>query len=212
MVEREAVSELVHGLLETKRGIRIAEERVKLASGRMSCVYFNIGDEVISYPKVRNVVIQALEKVYRSTGLWPRRWVGVPEGANCLAAILAEKTVIGQLRVHETQTDHGDQRSIEGYFEPNTTVGIVEDVISTGLSTITRSIEPVRAVGLRPNLVIALIDRQYGGVPKLRDMGITTKAFTTTTEIAQCLVDESLVNDTQIRLLREELEELKTVQ
>lgn len=211
MSESFTVSHLTHALLETKRGLYIAPERKTLASGRISCLYFNIGDEVISYPRIRNNVIEALELVYRSSGLWPGRWVGVPEGANCLAAILAEKTGIGQLRVRETQTDHGDQRSIEGYFEPNMTVGVIEDVISTGGSTITRAIEPVKAVGLKPYLVIALIDRQYGGVPKLKDFGLTVKAFTTTTEIAKCLINESLVNDQQIRLLKEELEELKNI-
>ena len=123
---------------------------------------------------------------------------------------MADKTWLGQLRVRETQSDHGEERSIEGYFEPDMTVGIIEDVISTGGSTINRAIEPVKAAGLQPKLVIALIDRQYGGVPKLEELGYMVKTYTTTTEIAEVLINENLVSAQQIRLLQEELEELKT--
>lgn len=45
----------------------------------------------------------------------------------------------------------------------------------------------------------------------MQELRLTVSAFTTTTEIVECLINEALVNDQQIRLLQEELEELKAV-
>jgi orotate phosphoribosyltransferase len=220
------VSKLTHALLETKRGLYIAPERRRLASGLESCVYFNVGDEVISYPTVKPLVVAALADTYkyavieaRKAGLidWnyeTDRLIGVPEGANMLTSSLGDNLRIGQNRVRENLGNHGDQRAIEGSFEPGMTVAFVEDVMSTGSSTIDRAIKPAEAAGLQPRFVIALIDRQYGGIPKMNSVGLVARAFMTTTDIAECLIKESLesdqplITDQQIKLLQEELEEL----
>ena len=89
-------------------------------------------------------------------------------------------------------------------------VAIIEDVIGTGGSTNTRANLPLLMAKLIPTAVIALIDRQYGGVQKFRNLGYAVQAFATTTEIAEVLINENLVSDQQIRLLQEELGELKT--
>jgi len=214
MVERVNVSKLVHGLLETKRGLYIAPERKTLASGKTSYVYFNIGDEVISHPYLKDMVVNALVQTYRQVPIQIRanvdRLVGVPEGANMLASSFGDRVRIGQLRIRETKTEHGDQCSIEGSFDPNMKVAIIEDVIGTGGSTNTRANLPLLMAKLIPTAVIALIDRQYGGVQKFRNLGYAVQAFATTTEIAEVLINENLVSDQQIRLLQEELGELKT--
>lgn len=207
--ERLTVRDLVPALIRTN-AITLAEERKVLASGRKSFLYFNIGDLVISYPDEKKLVVAAMAQTYRDSGITSDRLIGVPEGANCLASSLTDTLGIGQLRVRETKAEHGDQRSIEGFYLPGYTVGVKEDVMSTGGSTIQRAIEPVRDAGLEPNVVTALIDREYGGIQKLRGMGIPAFAFTTTTEIAEELKRIDALNKRQLILLEEELEELKS--
>lgn len=209
MAEIDRVDQLTQELSKTKKGIYIAQERRKLASGRMSCFYLNIGDVVISYPHLNNLVAQALVETYLDSGIPSDRIIGVPEGMNCLTATVKDYIRTGQLRVRETKTDHGDQATIEGEYEPGMTVAIFEDVMSTGGSTITRAIEPVQAAGLIPNVVVALVDRQYGGIPKIRgELNIPTFAFTNTREVVESLIKQSIPNDAQIRLLEQELAEL----
>src|SRR5687767_6292076 len=133
MAERVTVTvdELTLALANTPSCIRIAQERTILASDRMSCFYLNIGDLVPSSPEVNNLVAKALAQTYEDTGLDTDRVIGVPEGMNLLTATVKDMFGIGQLRVREVQTGHGDQRSIEGYFEPGMRVAIFEDVMST---------------------------------------------------------------------------------
>lgn len=209
MPERLTVQDLVPAL-ERTGSIYLAPERKRLASGRLSCLYFNVGDLVVSFPDEKDLVIRALVQTYRDSGIVSDRAIGVPEGMNLLASSVGDTLRLGQLRVRESMTGHGDQRTIEGDYRTGQTIATFEDVMSTGGSTEKRAIEPIKAVGLEPNVVIALIDREYGGIQKIRRLGIPTFAFTTTTEIAEELVRVSALNDRQLRLLQEELEELKS--
>ena len=212
MLERITVDELTFALANTKSGIYIAPERKKLASGRMSCFYLNIGDLVPSYPEINDIAALALVQTYETANETSNRVIGVPEGMNCLTATVKDMLWIGQLRVRELQTGHGDQRSIEGYFEPGMKVAVFEDVMSTGGSTISRAIVPVKAAGLNPNVVIALVDRQYGGISKIRnEFSIPTFAFTNTTAIVESLIRQNIPNDSEIRLLQQELTELTSI-
>lgn len=201
--------EFTLALAETNGGIRLADERKKLASGRLSLFYINLGDLVVSYPHVKNLATRAAVQTYLETGVNVDRVIGVPEGMNMLASSIGDLMGVGQLRVREQMSDHGDQRSIEGNFEEGMRVGVFEDVMSTGGSTEKRSINPLRAVGLKPEVVIALVDREYGGIPAMRRLGLTVAAFTNTTQMAEILIAEGGLPDNKIRLLQEELAELK---
>ncbi len=215
MPEIVTVRDVTLALAETNRGIYLAPERRKLASGRMSCFYLNVGDEVISYPSVKDTIVKALAQTFHEAtqehGFQPDKIVGVPEGGNMLTSSLGDTLSIGQLRIREIHSDHGDQRSIEGDYFIREYVGVIEDVMSTGGSTLTRAVEPLRGAELNPIIAVSLVDRQYGGITNLRAAGLTTKAFTTTTEIAEVLIAENMLSDAQIRLLQEELEELKAL-
>jgi orotate phosphoribosyltransferase len=64
--------------------------------------------------------------------------------------------------VRKEAKKHGTQRWIEGNLEPGSRVVIVDDVVTTGASTI-KAIERAREAGFEVLKVIVLIDRQEGG-------------------------------------------------
>ncbi|MCK4846925.1 MAG: orotate phosphoribosyltransferase, partial [Deltaproteobacteria bacterium] len=57
---------------------------------------------------------------------------------------------------------HGTQRKIEMPFEAGTSVVVIDDVVTTGGSTI-KAIEGARDAGLIVKKVVALVDREEGG-------------------------------------------------
>jgi len=67
---------------------------------------------------------------------------------------------------------HGLQRLIEGNFASGQTVVVVDDVITTGGSTI-KAIEAVEAEGGRVAFVVVLVDRQEGGRENIENRGHT---------------------------------------
>jgi orotate phosphoribosyltransferase len=64
--------------------------------------------------------------------------------------------------VRKEAKGHGTERSIEGPVRPGDDVVIVEDVVTTGGSSL-EAIERVEAFGLKVKGVIAIIDRLEGG-------------------------------------------------
>jgi len=69
--------------------------------------------------------------------------------------------------VREQAKDHGIGRKIEGTIKKGERAVVVDDVITTGASTI-RAIESARSEGLVVVKVITLVDREEGGREEIR--------------------------------------------
>jgi orotate phosphoribosyltransferase len=72
--------------------------------------------------------------------------------------------------VRKSQKAHGRQKLIEGNFSADDSVVIVEDVITTGGSTL-QAVEAVEAAGGRVAFVLALVDRREGGRENIEKHG-----------------------------------------
>lgn len=74
----------------------------------------------------------------------------------------AAPALIHGFLVRKTEKTHGTGRRVEGYLEPGAPVVIVDDVCTTGGSTIT-AIEATRDAGMTVVGVLCLVDREQGG-------------------------------------------------
>jgi len=75
--------------------------------------------------------------------------------------------------VRKQAKEHGSQRQLEGDvgLQPNDPVVVVEDVVTTGGSTL-RAIERLRERGLTVAGVVAIVDRLEGGAENVRAAGV----------------------------------------
>ena len=71
-------------------------------------------------------------------------------------------TLIHGFLVRKAEKTHGTGRRIEGFLQPGAPVVIVDDVCTTGGSTIT-AIEATRQAGMTVIGVLCLVDREQGG-------------------------------------------------
>ena len=71
-------------------------------------------------------------------------------------------TLIHGFLVRKSEKTHGTGRRVEGFLQPGTQVVIVDDVCTTGGSTIT-AIEATRDAGMIVAGVLCLVDREQGG-------------------------------------------------
>jgi orotate phosphoribosyltransferase len=71
-------------------------------------------------------------------------------------------TLLHGFLVRKAEKTHGTGRRIEGFLKPGADVVIVDDVCTTGGSTIT-AIEATREAGMNVIGVLALVDREQGG-------------------------------------------------
>jgi orotate phosphoribosyltransferase len=95
---------------------------------------------------------------------------GMTMGADPIAcAALAGGAAVDAFFVRKERKEHGLSRWVEGPpLEPGTRCLIVEDVVTTGGSTI-RAIERVREEGLEICGVVVILDRLAGGDEAIRE-------------------------------------------
>lgn len=105
----------------------------------------------------------------------PKAVGGMAIGADPItAAVITIAGVRGQsikgILVRKESKKHGTQQFIEGPVSPGDEVVIVEDVVTTGGSSL-EAIEKCEAFGLKVKRVIAIIDRLEGGANAFTSRG-----------------------------------------
>ena len=111
------------------------------ASGWKSPIYCD-NRIVLSYPAVRNYVREQIANHIVNQYGNPDVIAGVATGAIGISALVAEQLNLPFIYVRPEPKKHGRQNQIEGYIEKGQNVVVVEDLISTGKS----SLNAVRAL------------------------------------------------------------------
>ena len=86
-------------------------------------------------------------------------------------AALRNGEILHPLIVRKEPKKHGMQKWIEGNIEKVKRVIVVDDVITTGGSTI-QAIEKMREAGLEIVKAVVIIDREEGGRENIERMGV----------------------------------------
>ncbi len=84
--------------------------------------------------------------------------------------------------VRKAAKEHGRQKRIEGNFSPGNSVVVVDDVITTGGSTL-QAIDAIEEAGGRVAFVIVLVDREEGGRANIQRRGHTVIPIFTRREL-----------------------------
>lgn len=136
MKTKTEISKETASLLLEINAIKLQPEQYfTWASGWFSPIYCD-NRIMLSYPKVRNYVkVQMAEKILSLYGK-PDVIAGVATGAIGIGMLVADVLDVPFVYVRPEPKKHGRQNQIEGYIEPNQKVVIVEDLISTGKSSL----------------------------------------------------------------------------
>ena len=105
------------------------------ASGWKSPIYCD-NRIMLSYPAVRNFVREEIAKQVENLYGRPDVIAGVATGAIGIGILVAEALGLPFVYVRPKPKEHGRQNQIEGYFEPGQSVVVIEDLISTGNSSL----------------------------------------------------------------------------
>ena len=105
------------------------------ASGWKSPIYCD-NRVVLSFPLIRNYIRETMAKHIEAHYGKPDVIAGVATGAIGIGALVAEYLNLPFVYVRPEAKKHGRQNQIEGYIEKGQTVVVVEDLISTGKSSL----------------------------------------------------------------------------
>jgi orotate phosphoribosyltransferase len=152
-------------LLATK-SFRLGE--FKLASGRTSDYYIDCRTTTLDAVGARLTGEVFLHEI-RQHGWHPQAIGGLTMGADPIAVSVAIASAGGvhAFLVRKAEKQHGTAQRIEGFRESGARVVIVDDVCTTGASTI-QAIEAARQAGFEIAGVMCLVERtEAGGRPNV---------------------------------------------
>lgn len=156
--------------------------RFQLASGREASFYID-AKQVVLDAHGAMLVGRAILTRLRETGPLPHAVGGMSIGADPITAAVVTMAGVEGLplkgfMVRKEPKGHGLQRFIEGPVEPGQRVVIVEDVVTTGGSSLL-AIDRALEFGLVVERLVTVIDRLAGGGEALAARGIPLDALVT---------------------------------
>jgi len=155
-----------------------------LASSIQSPFYIDLR-LLVSRPALLAQAAEAYAAILRTLDY--DRIAGVPYAALPIGTAVALASGAPLIYPRKEVKRHGTGKGIEGQWQPGDRVVIIEDLITSGGSTI-RSATRLRAAGLVVEDAIVLIDRQQGGVKNLAAAGIRAHAVYRLAEVLSELV------------------------
>ncbi|GAB6011106.1 orotate phosphoribosyltransferase [Viscerimonas tarda] len=115
------------------------------ASGWKSPIYCD-NRKLLSYPTIRNFVKIELSRLILEHFGEADAVAGVATGAIAPGAIVADALGLPFVYIRSTPKDHGLENLIEGDLKPKSKVVVIEDLVSTGSSSL-KAVEAIRNDG-----------------------------------------------------------------
>ncbi len=124
------------------------------ASGWKSPIYCD-NRKTLSYPKIRTYIRQQFASLIQEEFGVPDVIAGVATGAIAQGALVAQELGLPFVYVRSAPKDHGLANLIEGVVEKGQSVVVVEDLISTGSSSL-KAVEALRDAGCDVKGMVAI--------------------------------------------------------
>ena len=166
--------------LLTERSFK--KQKVVLSSGKESDFYIDCKKTILT-AQGHLLVGRSLLELITTTHPEVRGVGGLTMGADPIASAVSLVSALSgrpldAFYVRKEPKGHGTGQWIEGLtaFAPGALVAIVEDVVTTGASTL-KAIERARLEGLAPVAAFALVDRDEGGREAIEKSGLKVHAL-----------------------------------
>lgn len=172
------------------------------ASGWKSPIYCD-NRILLSYPVIRNYIKDEMAKQVASLYGKPDVIAGVATGAIGIGALVADIMGLPFIYVRPEPKSHGRKNQIEGKLDKNQTVVVIEDLISTGNSSL-NAVDALREEGAKIKGMLAIFTYGFETAVnnfKAKDVELhTLSSYEYLTEQAS---DTGYIKEEQLRTLME---------
>ncbi len=172
------------------------------ASGWLSPFYCD-NRKTLAYPDVRTFVKEQLARIVSEKYPQATAIAGVATGAIAQGALVADALGLPMCYVRSKAKDHGMGNLIEGTLPEGAKVVVVEDLISTGASSL-KAVEALRAAGFE---ILGMVASYTYGFPvaaeafKAADVELTT--LTNYEAVVQAALASGYIEEKHIPMLAE---------
>ncbi|MCT4782775.1 MULTISPECIES: orotate phosphoribosyltransferase [Exiguobacterium] len=170
------------------------------SSGLKSPIYCD-NRLTLSYPEVRNLIVDALVEAIRPLDvdvIAGTATAGIPH-----ATLVADRLGLPLVYVRSSAKGHGKGNLIEGRFERGARVVVIEDLLSTGESSI-KAAQAVEKAGGKVVKIQAIFSYSLNRLTtNLLDSGLTAYALTTLSDLLDVAVNQQLIREDEAASLHD---------
>ena len=152
ILNKDTAKKTAELLLQIKAIKLSPSEPYTWASGWKSPIYCD-NRVTLSYPNIRSFVKEEIAKIVEIKYGKPDVIAGVATGAIAIGVLVAQELGVPFVYVRPEPKSHGRKNQIEGALEKNQRVVVIEDLISTGKS----SLNAVKAINEAGSIVKGMV-------------------------------------------------------
>jgi len=172
------------------------------ASGWQSPIYCD-NRKTLSYPSLRNFIKLELARTIIENYENVETIAGVATGAIAQGAMVADTLNLPFVYIRSAPKDHGLENLIEGDLKPGAKVVVIEDLISTGGSSL-KAVEAVRNAGCHVVGLIAIFS--YGfpvAIEKFKEAKVKFTALCNYDAVLDEALKTEYIDESEIKTLQE---------
>ncbi|WP_445757658.1 orotate phosphoribosyltransferase [Polaribacter sp.] len=172
------------------------------ASGWKSPIYCD-NRLTLSYPSVRVFLKEEISKIVELQYGKPDVIAGVATGAIAMGVLVAQQLGVPFIYVRPEPKKHGRQNQIEGHLEKGQNVVVIEDLISTGNSSL-QAVETLKEAGAVIKGMVAIFTYGFDVATKnFTDKNINLVTLSNYQYLLEQALDSNYINENELVTLKE---------
>lgn len=196
----EIPAHIAAALLKIEAVALSPQEPFTWTSGIKSPIYCD-NRLTMSYPFIRDQIADGFATIIRNQYPDADVIAGTATAGIPHAAWVAEKLDLPMAYVRDKAKGHGKQNQIEGLIKPGQRVIVIEDLISTGGSSI-KAAEAIREAGAEPLVVLAIFSYQLDkAIQAFEDANLPLQTLSNYTVLIEKAVELGAVKEEDLELL-----------
>lgn len=172
------------------------------SSGWNSPIYTD-NRKTLSYPEVRNFIKVELCRIILENYKDAEVIAGVATGAIAQGALVADTLGLPYIYVRSSPKDHGLENLIEGNLKAGQKVVVIEDLISTGGSSL-KACEAIRNAGGEIAGMAAIFTYEFPlATRKFKEAGVELNTISNYSALLEAALETNYIKESDVETLKE---------
>jgi orotate phosphoribosyltransferase len=171
------------------------------ASGWKSPIYCD-NRKTLSFPEVRNAICEGFVKAIKEEYPQVEVIAGVATGAIAHGMLVADRLNLPFIYVRSATKSHGLANRIEGDYKPGQKVVVIEDLISTGMSSLA-AVDALRDAGCQVLGLLAIFSYQFDqAVNSFAKAGVEFSTLSNYSVLIDAALEQGNISKAELELLK----------
>ncbi len=200
IINKDIAKKTAELLLQVKAIKLSPSEPFTWASGWKSPIYCD-NRITLSYTSVRVFLKEEIAKIVELQYGKPDVIAGVATGAIAIGVLVAQELGVPFIYVRPEPKSHGRKNQIEGHLEKGQNVVVIEDLISTGKSSL-NSVKALKEAGATVKGMVAIFSYEFNiASENFKNSNVGLSTLSNYSHLLEQAVDSNYINEKQLDTL-----------